>query len=52
MNTTKSRFLLTTAVFLAGVSLAAAQGLREGAGGGGETHHSFEDVGLQGDANA
>src|SRR5438874_224386 len=31
----KSRFLLTTAVLLAGVGLASAQGMREGAGGGG-----------------
>ncbi|MGL3110066.1 peptidoglycan-binding protein [Bradyrhizobium sp. BR 1432] len=34
MNTRKNRFLLTTAVLLAGVSLASAQGMREGAGGG------------------
>lgn len=34
MNMRKSRFLLSTAVLLAGVSLAAAQGMREGSGGG------------------
>ncbi|MDA9408112.1 peptidoglycan-binding protein [Bradyrhizobium sp. CCBAU 45384] len=34
MNTTKSKFLLTTAVLLAGVSLASAQGMREGGSGG------------------
>src|SRR5262245_57429610 len=33
-NARKSRFLLTTAVLLAGVSLASAQGMREGGGGG------------------
>ena len=33
-NTRKSRFLLTTAVLLAGVSVASAQGMREGGGGG------------------
>jgi Putative peptidoglycan binding domain len=35
MNMRRSRFLLTTAVLLAGVSLASAQGMREGGGGGG-----------------
>ena len=35
MNTRKNRFLLTTAILLAGVSLASAQGMREGAGGSG-----------------
>jgi hypothetical protein len=34
MNTTKNRFLLTTAVLLAGVSLASAQGMRESGGAG------------------
>src|SRR5689334_22603443 len=34
MNTSKNRFLLTTAVLLAGVSLASAQGIREGGGSG------------------
>ena len=34
MSMRKSRFLLSTAVLLAGVSLAAAQGMREGGGGG------------------
>jgi hypothetical protein len=34
MQRGKSRFLLTTAVLLAGVSLASAQGMREGGGGG------------------
>jgi len=34
MNSTKNRFLLTTAVLLAGVSLASAQGMRESGGAG------------------
>ncbi|MGY3080575.1 hypothetical protein ACVWZZ_006983 [Bradyrhizobium sp. LM6.10] len=34
MNTRKNKLLLTTAVLFAGVSLASAQGIREGTGGG------------------
>ncbi|MET4236718.1 hypothetical protein ABIA85_010039 [Bradyrhizobium sp. LA6.10] len=33
MNTRKNKFLLTTAVLLAGMSLASAQSVRENAGG-------------------
>ena len=34
MNRSSSRFLVTTAVLLAGVGLASAQGVSSGAGGG------------------
>ncbi|MHC2822510.1 hypothetical protein ACVMBY_006070 [Bradyrhizobium huanghuaihaiense] len=52
MNTGKNKFLLTTAVLLAGVSLASAQGMREGAGGSAAEHGRSDGATSQGAAGA